>query len=54
MKKTALSAYSNIRTNGLIAIGLDEGDSLISVEITTGKDHVIRVVSVSHDGEGGR
>src|SRR4029434_7184446 len=31
----------NIRTNGLIAIGLDEGDSLIGVEITSGKDHVI-------------
>ncbi|HZZ42160.1 MAG TPA: DNA gyrase subunit A [Tepidisphaeraceae bacterium] len=41
VKKTALSAYSNIRTNGLIAIGLDEGDSLIGVEITGGKDHII-------------
>jgi DNA gyrase subunit A len=41
VKKTALSAYANIRTNGLIAIGLDEGDSLIGVEITSGKDHVI-------------
>ncbi len=41
VKKTALSAYSNIRTNGLIAIGLAEGDSLIGVEITSGKDHVI-------------
>src|SRR5205823_4710469 len=41
VKKTALSAYSNIRTNGLIAIGLDEGDALIAVEITAGKDHVI-------------
>jgi DNA gyrase subunit A len=41
VKKTALSAYSNIRTNGLIAIGLDEDDSLIGVEITSGKDHII-------------
>jgi DNA gyrase subunit A len=41
VKKTALSAYANIRQNGLIAIGLDEGDSLIGVEITSGKDHVI-------------
>src|SRR5205085_58962 len=41
VKKTALSAYANIRTNGLIAIGLDDGDSLIGVEITSGKDHVI-------------
>jgi DNA gyrase subunit A len=41
VKKTALSAYANIRQNGLIAIGLDEGDSLIGVEITSGKDHII-------------
>src|SRR4051812_5483636 len=41
VKKTALNAYSNIRTNGLIAIGLDEGDTLIGVEITSGKDHLI-------------
>src|SRR5438552_3568483 len=41
VKKTALSAYSNIRQNGLLAINLEEGDSLIGVEITGGKDHVI-------------
>ena len=41
VKKTALSAYANIRQNGLIAIGLEEGDELIGVEITSGKDHVI-------------
>ncbi len=41
VKKTALSAYSNIRTNGIIAIKLDEGDELIAVECTSGKDHVI-------------
>jgi DNA gyrase subunit A len=41
VKKTALNAYSNIRTNGLIAIGLDEGDTLIGVEITSGKDDII-------------
>ncbi|HSV14696.1 MAG TPA: DNA gyrase C-terminal beta-propeller domain-containing protein, partial [Tepidisphaeraceae bacterium] len=41
VKKTALSAYANIRQSGLIAIGLDEGDSLIGVEITSGKDHII-------------
>src|SRR5439155_20046127 len=41
VKKTALSAYANIRQNGLLAISLDEGDSLIGVEITSGKDHVI-------------
>jgi DNA gyrase subunit A len=41
VKKTALSAYSNIRTNGIIAISLDEGDSLVGVACTGGKDHVI-------------
>jgi DNA gyrase subunit A len=41
VKKTALSAYANIRTNGLIAIGLEEGDTLIDVACTGGKDHVM-------------
>lgn len=41
VKKTALSAYGNIRTNGIIAIGLEEGDTLIDVKCTSGKDHVI-------------
>ncbi len=41
VKKTALSAYANIRQNGIIAIGLEEGDELIGVEITSGKDQII-------------
>ncbi len=41
VKKTALSAYGNIRQNGIIAITLDEGDSLIGVQCTSGKDHII-------------
>jgi len=41
VKKTLLSAYGNIRSNGLIAIGLDEDDSLIDVAVTSGKDHLI-------------
>jgi DNA gyrase subunit A len=41
VKKTALSAYANIRQNGIIAIGLEEGDSLIDVAITGGKDHIM-------------
>jgi DNA gyrase subunit A len=41
VKKTALSAYGNIRENGIIAIGLEEGDNLIAVECTSGKDHII-------------
>ena len=41
VKKTALTAYANIRTNGIIAISLDEGDQLIGVEITGGNDQII-------------
>jgi DNA gyrase subunit A len=41
VKKTALSAYANIRNNGIIAIGLEEGDALIGVSITGGKDHIM-------------
>jgi DNA gyrase subunit A len=41
VKKTALGAYGNIRSNGIIAIGLEDNDQLIGVEITNGKDQVI-------------
>lgn len=40
VKKTALSEYSNIRTNGLNAISLQEGDDLIEVKRTSGKDEI--------------
>jgi DNA gyrase subunit A len=41
VKKTALTAYANIRTNGIIAIGMDQGDTLIDVKVTSGRDHVM-------------
>jgi DNA gyrase subunit A len=41
VKKTALSAYSNIRTNGIIAIGLEDGDELIEVAVTSGQDQIL-------------
>jgi DNA gyrase subunit A len=41
VKKTALSAYGNIRQNGIIAIGLEDGDILIGVEITGGNDQML-------------
>jgi DNA gyrase subunit A len=41
VKKTALSAYANIRTNGIIAIGLEDGDQLIGVDLTSGSDQII-------------
>jgi len=41
VKKTALSAYGNIRNNGIIAIALDDSDTLIDVAETSGHDHVL-------------
>lgn len=36
IKRTALSAYKNVRKNGLIAIGLDDGDEIAGVRMTEG------------------
>ena len=41
VKKTNLSAYSNPRTNGVIAIKIDEDDDLIGVALTCGSDQII-------------
>ena len=41
IKKTAVEAYSNPRKSGIIAISLDFGDSLISVQYTSGKNEVV-------------
>jgi DNA gyrase subunit A len=41
VKKTVLTAYSNPRKGGINAITLDEGDSLLSVWMTTGEDYVV-------------
>ena len=41
VKKTPLKDYANIRTNGLIAIKLDDGDELRWIKSTTGNDDVI-------------
>ncbi len=43
VKKTLLDEFNNIRSNGLIAITLIEGDELIWVKPTDGKDQVILV-----------
>jgi len=40
IKKTALEAYSNPRAGGIIALGLDEGDELISTKLTDGERHL--------------
>jgi DNA gyrase subunit A len=41
IKKTPLKDYANIRTNGLIAIKLDDGDELRWIQKTTGEHDVI-------------
>ncbi|MEN0589243.1 DNA gyrase subunit A [Kurthia gibsonii] len=40
-KRTSLSHFANIRTNGLIAISLREDDELISVRLTDGTKEII-------------
>jgi len=40
IKKTALEAYSNPRSVGIIAIHLDNADELISTKLTDGKQHL--------------
>ncbi|MBQ8514708.1 MAG: DNA gyrase subunit A [Ruminococcus sp.] len=40
IKRTELSAYRNVRKNGLIAIGLDEGDEIAGVVLTEGEDNL--------------
>ena len=42
-KKTSLSAYENIRANGLIALSLRDGDELVRVLETSGDDDVLVV-----------
>ena len=41
VKKTAVEAYKNVRSSGMIAINLDDGDELPWVKQTNGKDEVI-------------
>jgi DNA gyrase subunit A len=40
IKKTELSEFANIRSNGIIAMGVDEGDELMSVELTDGQKKI--------------
>ena len=41
MKKTTLEAYSRPRANGIIALGLREGDELIGVTLTDGQSEML-------------
>lgn len=43
VKKTSFKDYSNIRTNGIIAIRLEKNDELLWVKLTDGSENVILV-----------
>ena len=40
IKKTDLTAFSNPRADGIIAMGVEDGDSVIAVELSAGKEQV--------------
>ena len=41
VKKTDLSAFSNPRPSGLIAMGIEEGDTVIAVEVSDGAEQIL-------------
>jgi DNA gyrase subunit A len=47
VKKTAIEEFANVRKGGIIAIGIEPGDTLIDVKLTCGRDEV---VLITHDG----
>ncbi|HEX3628462.1 MAG TPA: DNA gyrase subunit A [Verrucomicrobiae bacterium] len=47
VKKTQLAEFANVRKGGIIAIGIEQGDTLIDVKLTTGRDEV---VLITHGG----
>jgi DNA gyrase subunit A len=47
IKKTSLADFQNIRSNGIIAINIDEGDQLLDVVVTDGTR---RIFIATHNG----
>jgi DNA gyrase subunit A len=41
VKKSKLSAYGNVRANGIIAINIEDGDELIDVQVTDGTNDIV-------------
>ena len=41
VKKTPLAAFANIRSTGIIALSIDEGDDLIEARVTDGKQNIL-------------
>ena len=48
IKKTAVAEFDSIRRNGKIAINLNEGDELISVQVSSGDDEIL---AASYEGK---
>ena len=48
VKKTGLSNFRNFRKDGIIAIKLDEGNTLVDVKLTSGKDDICLVTSAGY------
>ncbi len=48
IKRTELSNYKNVRKNGLIAIGIDDGDEIMGVRMTDGSSEVM---VATHEGK---
>jgi DNA gyrase subunit A len=44
IKKTTLEAYSRVRTNGINAITIKEGDELLEVKMTSGNSEIVMAV----------
>jgi DNA gyrase subunit A len=45
VKKTPLAAYGNPRAGGIIAVGIDEGDALLSAVLTEGRQEIFMATS---------
>jgi DNA gyrase subunit A len=43
VKKVAILDFANAKTRGIVAIKLDQGDALVTAQLTTGKDEVVLV-----------
>ncbi len=41
VKKTELDQFANVRSTGIIAINLEEGDAVVDVRITDGNQHIV-------------
>ena len=48
IKRTQLSAFSNVRKNGVIAVSLDEGDELSWVRLTSGDDELLVATNLGY------